>query len=202
MNLKIYNFGVHGAFMVIEYLTAILAFITAIYAYLTHRMARASEASVEAMHAQNDALTRPYITVTPFVRKHTPLLYLRIENSGRTAAENVRLTLDRDFFQFGEKNKPMKNLRNMSAFQNTIDSMPPSLKLNFVLGQAWVIFGKNADSTATPNRFVVTVKYEYSDKSVEEAHQVDLRPYLKTEVERDPVVEELEKIRKTLEGKK
>lgn len=38
--------------MVIENLTAILAFITAIYAYLTYRMAKASEASVEAIRDQ------------------------------------------------------------------------------------------------------------------------------------------------------
>ena len=35
--------------MVIDYLTAILVFVTAIYAYLTHKMAKASEASVEAI---------------------------------------------------------------------------------------------------------------------------------------------------------
>lgn len=188
--------------MVIEYITGILAFITAIYAYLTHRMAKAAEASVDAMHAQNDALTRPYITIAPFVRPHTPFLYLRIENTGRTAADNVRFTLDRDFFQFGETKNPKKNLRNMSAFQKPIDSMAPGFRLNFALGQGWVIFGEDADPSVTPDRFTITANYEYSGKSVEESHLVDLQPYIGTEGDHDAVVEELEKIRKALEGKK
>lgn len=45
------------------YLTAILAFITAIYAYLTFRMAKASEASVEMMRDQSEAMSRPYVTM-------------------------------------------------------------------------------------------------------------------------------------------
>jgi len=97
--------------MVIEYLTAILAFITAIYAYLTHRMAKASEASVEAMRDQSEAMLRPYIIAVLFIRPHTPFLYLRVKNTGRMGAQNLRLTLDRDFFQFGEKDGADKNLR-------------------------------------------------------------------------------------------
>lgn len=187
--------------MVIEYVTIILAIITGIYAYLTYRMANAAEASVEAMQSQNEALTRPYITVAPFVRPHTPFLYLRIENTGRTAALNVRMSIDRDFFQFGEKANE-KNLRNMSVFQEPIDSLGPSAKLILALAQGWMIFGKDSEVTATPDKFVVAVKYEYSDKSVEEEHRVDLRPYLNTEGEKDPVVEELERIRKAMKGNK
>src|SRR5947208_11651912 len=102
--------------MVIEYLTALLVFVTAIYAYLTHKMAKASDASVQAVRDQSEAMLRPYVTVSPFVRPHTPFLYLRVENSGRTGAENLRLTIDRDFFQFGETDRSEKNLRTMSAF--------------------------------------------------------------------------------------
>lgn len=41
--------------MIIEALTFILVIITAIYAYLTNRMAKASEASVEAIQNQSEA---------------------------------------------------------------------------------------------------------------------------------------------------
>jgi hypothetical protein len=34
---------------IIDYLTAILVIVTVIYAYLTYKMAKASEASVQAM---------------------------------------------------------------------------------------------------------------------------------------------------------
>lgn len=188
--------------MTIEYLTAILVFITAIYAYLTYRMAKASEASVEAMRAQSEAMLRPYITVAPFVRPHTPFLYLRISNTGKTAAENVRLTIDRDFFQFGEVKRPEKNLRTVSAFSSPIDSVPPGTEFIFGLGQGWVILAKEAKEDVTPMQFSITAAYEFSGKHVTEVSRIDLRPYIGAEGERDPIVEELERIRKVMEQRK
>lgn len=179
----------------IECLTAILVIITAIYAYLTHRIAKASEESVEAM-------TRPYVTVAPYIRPHTPILYLRIENSGRTGAENLRLTIDRDFFQFGESDSAEKNLRTRSAFTAPIDTLAPGHQLNFALGQGWVIFGENARPEVAPPQFNVTAEYEYRGRKIIEVNRIDLRPYLGSEGERDPVVEELEQIRKAIEKKK
>lgn len=187
--------------MVIDYLTAILVFITAIYAYLTHRMTKASEASVEAVRAQSEAMLRPYITVAPFIRPHTPFLYLRVENTGRIGAQNLRLTLDRDFFQFGENDRSDKNLRTMSAFSIPIDSFPPGAELIFALGPGWVLFGKNAQPDVSPAQFNVIATYEFLGKKAEEVNRVDLRPYIGTEGERDPVVEELERIRKVMEEK-
>lgn len=98
--------------MTMEILTGILALITAIYAYLTHRMAKASEASVEAVRQQSEDALRPYISISPLIRPQALFLYLRVANSGRTGARNLRLTLDRDFFQWGEADKPDNNLRN------------------------------------------------------------------------------------------
>lgn len=185
--------------MVIEYLTAILVFITAIYAYLTHRMAKASEASVEAMRAQTEAMSRPYVTVVPFIRPHTPFLYLRVKNTGRMGAQNLRLSLDRDFYQFGEKERPEKNLRTMSAFSTPIDSFPPDADLIFALGQGWVIFGENAGPDICPTQFNITATYEFLGKEVTEVNRIDLRPYIGTEGERDPIVEELVRIREDME---
>jgi hypothetical protein len=188
--------------MVIDYLTAILVFITAIYAYLTHRMAKASEASVDAVRNQSEAMLRPYITVAPFIRPHTPFLYLRVKNTGRIGAQNLRLTLDRNFFQFGEKDRADKNLRAMSAFSTPIDSFPPGAELIFALGQGWVLFGEDAQPDVSPTQFNVTATYEFLGKRVEEINPVDLRPYIGTEGERVPVVEELERIRKVMEETK
>ncbi len=187
--------------MVIDYLTAILAFITAIYAYLTHRMAKASEASVEAMREQSEAISRPYVTVAPFIRPHTSFLYLRVKSTGRTGAQNLHLSLDRDFFQFGERHSADKNLRTVSAFSTPIDSLPPGVDLIFALGQGWVIFGENAGPDVCPTQFNVTATYSYFGKEVTEVSRIDLRPYIGTEGERDPVVEELERIREVMEKK-
>jgi len=111
--------------MVIEWLTAALVVITAVYAYLTHRIAKASEASVAAINRQSEASLRPYITASPFVRPKALFLYLRVANSGRSSAENVRLTLDRDFLQWGKTDSPSRNLRNQNSFALPIDSLAP-----------------------------------------------------------------------------
>ncbi len=187
--------------MIIEILTGILAVITAIYAYLTLRMAKASEASVQAVRQQSEDALRPYISVSPVIRPHTPFLYLKIANTGRTGAQNLRLTLDRDFFQWGKANEPGKNLRTQNAFSLPIDSFAPGAELLFGLGQGWVLFGEKANSAATPVQFNITASYEFFGRKVEEVNRIDLRPYLGTEGEHDPVVEELERIRKVLEQK-
>ena len=186
--------------MIMEFLTAILVLITGIYAYLTHRMAMASEASVDAMRLQSESMLRPYISVSPFIRPQALSLYLRIVNTGRTGAQNLRLALDRDFYQWGE-NREENNIRTLNAFSLPIDSFPPETELLFALGQAWVLFAENANPATTPLQFNVTAKYEFFGKTVEELTRIDLRPYLRSEGDHDPIVEELERIRKVLEKK-
>ena len=184
--------------MVIEYLTAILVFITAIYAWLTHQLAKTSKESVEEMRQQSEAMMQPYIIVSPFVRPHTPLLYLRITNTGRNAAQNLKLSIDRDFFQFGETQSE-KNLKNKSAFTTTMDSFPPNSELVFALAQDWVLFEGTGKPHICPTQFVITASYEFSGRRIEKHHNIDLRGYLGSEGDRDPLVEELERIRKVME---
>ncbi|HHY0976059.1 TPA: hypothetical protein ACV4IW_000168 [Salmonella enterica] len=94
--------------MTMEILTAILVFITGIYAYLTYQMSKISERSVQIMNEETEAMSRPYIVIQPIVRPHSPCLYLKIYNSGKTPALNVRLELDKDFYQFDEPNRNLK----------------------------------------------------------------------------------------------
>lgn len=184
---------------IIDYLTAILVFVTSIYSYLTYKMVKASEASVQAVREQSEAMLRPYVGVSPYVRPHTTILYLRIENTGRTAAENLRLSMDKDFFQFGETKQPDHNLRTKAAFVDAIQSLPPGGSLVFALAQGFVIFAPDADVAVVPQQFSVTATYSFADKQVTETHRIDLRPYIGSEGERDPVVDELEKLRKVAE---
>lgn len=185
--------------MAIEFLTTLLVIITAIYAYLTYRLAKASEASVESMQEQSEALVRPYVTIQPFVRPHTSILYLRIKNVGRTNAINLKLSIDRDFYQFGETNSPEKNLKSLSAFTSPIDSFAPDAELLFALAQGWVIFGDDGKQNNCPSQFTVTASYEFGERQVTETSQIDLRPYYNSEGYHDPLVEEINKIRVVLE---
>lgn len=185
---------------VIDYLTAILVFVTTIYSYLTYKMAKASEASVQAVREQSEAMLRPYVSIFPYVRPHTTVLYLKIENIGRTAAENLRLSMDKDFFQFGEAKQEDHNLRTKAAFVESIQSLPPNGKLVFSLAQGFIIFAPGADPKVVPQQFAVRASYGFAGKQVSETHRIDLRPFIGTEGERDPVVDELEKLRKIAEN--
>lgn len=187
---------------IIDYLTAALVIITAIYSYLTYKMAKTGEASVQAVREQSEALLRPYVTISTFVRPHTSILYLRIENSGRTAAEDLRLSMDRDFFQFGEGNLANRNLRKMKAFSEPIKSLPPGGKLVFALAQGFVIFAQGADQSVVPSQFTIKALYHSGSKAIEEVSHIDLTPYIGSEGERDPIVDELEKMRAILEKRK
>ena len=87
----------------------------------------------------------------------------------------------------------------MSAFVAPIDSLAPGNQLIFALGQGWVILGENARPDITPSQFNVTATYQFLGKRIEEINRIDLRPYIGSEGERDPVVEELERIRQAIE---
>ena len=80
--------------MVIEVLTGLLVVITGFYACVTYKM-------LTALQQQAEAVTRPYLTINVFSEPKDVFFYLRIANTGRTGASNVRLILDRDFYQFG-----------------------------------------------------------------------------------------------------
>ena len=93
--------------MAIEVLTALLVGITGFYAWVTYKM-------LTALQQQAEAVTRPYLTINVFSEPNSVTFYLRIANTGKTGASNVRLTLDRDFYQFGQKDRP--SLREASVF--------------------------------------------------------------------------------------
>ena len=94
-----------------------------------------------------------------------------------------------------------RNLKNLNTFSLPIDSLPPGSELLIALGQGWLFFGEKANTAITPTQFNITATYEFFGKKTEEINRIDLRPYLGTEGEHDPVVEELERIRKVLEKK-
>ncbi|MFY9825481.1 MAG: hypothetical protein WAM82_29175 [Thermoanaerobaculia bacterium] len=86
---------------------------------VTFKMMRTSERSLQAMRDQSEASLRPYIIVGAFTVPNNFLFFLRIANTGRTVAQNVRLELDRDFYQYGGKAGGV-NLRSAVAFQEPI----------------------------------------------------------------------------------
>ena len=182
--------------MTIEILTAILVFITAIYVYLTHKIALTSEKSVTAIKDQTEAMLRPYVVAEVYLRPNTPILNLRIKNNGKSGAENLTLELEQDFFQLGNTER---NLKKLSAFSSKIDLLAPESELVFILASAQEIFSESEKSKLLPKKFTVTSSYSFGLKNFTEKHNIDLNPFLGATVVKDPLVEEIEKIRKLLE---
>lgn len=111
--------------MVTELLTGALVVITTFYAWATYKILRANENVVEAMREQALAALRPYVVVAPMLEVDNPVFYLRFSNTGKTAAENLRLSIDKSFFKFGEKTQN-RDLATFTAFNQPIARSHPA----------------------------------------------------------------------------
>jgi len=178
-----------------DWLTLALVLITAFYAYATLKILRANEAMVSAMRDQQNAAMRPYIEVSTTVRMGTQLLYLSIRNVGKTAALGLKLSLDRNFYRLGDKREE-QNIAKSVAFSQKIDSLPPGGQLLFLLGTGPSLYSSANSEEISPLVFCVTAEYGSGPDRYSEVSTVDLRPFINTDVPHDPIVEELERLRK------
>ena len=124
----------------IEVLTGLLVIITGFYSWVTFKILKANEGVLREMREQQDSLYRPYISISPVVYSDNPIFHLKIQNAGHTAAQKLKLSIDRDFYQFGEQ-RDNRNFRNMTAFSSVIDSFVPGAQMFFYLAQGFVVFG-------------------------------------------------------------
>ncbi|HDR9286175.1 TPA: hypothetical protein QDB46_001247 [Burkholderia multivorans] len=181
-----------------EWLSLANVLLTATFAFLTFLILRANRAAVAAMRDQMADQNRPYVHVSVQVRLGIPVLQLLVRNVGRSPAENLRLHIDRDFYQFGDRSEA-RNLAEQSAFTQPIDCLPPMSELLFDLGMGFKIFAADADPAVCPPTFVVSAEYGHGKRTYSEKTHVDLRPYMGTSVPHHPVVEELERVRKSID---
>lgn len=180
-----------------DWITLALVLITAFYAYITFRILRANEALVLQMKRQLDRVVRPYVTVSLRNRMETQLIYLVVKNTGRTAAENLRLTLDGDYYQDG-KVRQGRNISEWSAFSTVIDGFPPNAELQFLLGNGPELLEDAPSGKVARPTIKVGASYSAQGQTFEESTTVDLRPFAMSSVPHDPVVEELARIRESL----
>jgi hypothetical protein len=183
--------------MAIEVLTGLLVVITGFYAWVTYKIMTVNEGTLNAMQQQTDAVTRPYLTINVFSEPNSVVFYLRIANTGRTGASDVRLTLDRDFYQYGQRNRP--SLREATVFREPIEQLPPGAEMIFGLAQGFVVLGNECDPSVTPPVFSINATYSYGEKTVSETTTIDLRPYKESMDRPSAVADELKKIREQLE---
>jgi hypothetical protein len=189
--VKQWSAGVQIPTGTIELLTLALVIITAVYAYFNYLMAQRNGEMVAQMKAQHEAFLAPVIAVAVKI-KHGSMICLLVNNRGQSPATNLRLSLDRDFHQFG-KPGPEENVRNFPMFQETIPSFSPGEELFTFLVQ-----GHELNDFA-PAKFSVLAKYEFGGKTYEQAHSVNLTAYFRTAQDRNELLDEAKKISKALE---
>lgn len=181
-----------------EWLTFANVLLTAVFAGLTVFILRANRAAVAAMRDQLAEQARPYVHVSVQVRIGTPVIQLLVKNAGKSPAQNLSLHIDRDFYQFGEKTEG-RNLAKHSAFSKPIDCLPPMSELLFDLGMGFNILASDADPAVCPTAFEVASTYKHGKNSYSEKTNIDLRPYMGASTPQHPVVEELQKVKESID---
>ncbi|MGD0591637.1 MAG: hypothetical protein ABSA44_12710 [Bacteroidota bacterium] len=168
-------------------LNAILVIITGVYAVLTRRIAKSNESTVAAMNSQIKSTTRPYITITLSQSSQTTLR-MRIANTGMSNAENLRLQIDKDFFQFGRKED---NLADVYVFKNPIPSFPPRAQLEFPLLSSLEV---QDDKSSVTSEFTITATYSFNGEPFTERTTIDLKMYKDIWMPTKTVQEELSEL--------
>lgn len=181
-----------------DWLTLALVIITGVYAWATFKILRANEGVLAAMEKQTEAQLRPYVVATVALRIGTTLLLLEIQNSGRSPALDVRLTLDRDFYPHAERREG-ENIAQLPAFSQPIESLAPGLRMQFILGVGGTIFAAGVDEALCPKVFTVRAQYSYGGRTYLENNTIDLRPMLHSAAIHDAVGEEIKRLRESLE---
>jgi len=175
----------------IEILTTLLVLLTGYYAWTTNRILKANEDAVQAVKEQNEAISRPYVQATIGLLVDTPIYVLTIKNHGQTMAKNLELSIDRDFYSMGRK-----KLNELPAFNQIIESFPPQAEFNFWLGTGAEIHKGEED----PEGFTIEIKYEYSNKKVNEKTMIDFRPFLWSDMPRHHVAHAIKDLTEKVAG--
>lgn len=164
----------------------------------TARIAKANRRLVATVEAQARHADRPIVVVRPMIDPVTMIIFLKIANIGRSPAENLELSMNKPFHQFGDRQRN-RNVAGFHAFDNILPSFPPGQELSFHLGTGANLFGERRDEDATPPLFKVAAKYLYDGSLIEEETTLDLRQLYMNATMPIPLRQELENINRTLQ---
>jgi len=174
-----------------------LAAITLLYACLTYRLVTLSQDTLSDARLQSQRDNRPYIDVVALQREGAALFQLRIGNTGRNAAKNVKLSLSKQFYRYHQI-KEENLLQNKHPFKETITRFSPKLELVLDLGATYKFF-QDLDSVTTPLDFEVRAQYEWEDLHFDEITPIDIRVFAGSSAAASGVLQEYKDINKQLE---
>lgn len=169
-----------------ESLTAVLVLVTTYYAWQAHK-------SATMMQKQYEGMMRPYVVIRPI--RDRMALHLKVKNTGRTSAEDLRLELNTPFHCDGQEDK---NLSDEHLFTEGVDTFAPGAEVTYFLGSGFNIFGDDSPDH-TPLKFDVTANFSHSGGEVTEVTTVDLRQFADFALQDIGSDRDLKKGRKALE---
>lgn len=179
-----------------DLLTLALVVITGIYVRASFQILRANREAVQAMHEQTEALLRPYIAVELTGRPGTTLLQLTVRNTGRSAAENLTMSIDRPVF--ARLDGPPKNLQELPLFSSEEPTvLAAGAELHYLLGLGYKVFSDPPEHRL-PDTFVVSARYRSGKREFNELHPVGTRPLAHSAVQPDQVATAIEHAAKKL----
>lgn len=144
-----------------------------------------------SMQEQSEALNRPIVQILVFVQTGTTALRLQIKNVGRASAINLKLSIDRDVYQFDNQNEDA-NLKSKNAFKNTIACFPPNAIIEFDLGIGHQLLnGKLSE-------FMINAKYSFVNKDYDEDTMIDLTSLVGSNPPHNSIYNGLYEIKKEL----
>jgi len=169
-----------------------LAFFT--YSYMKSTEAMANEMKM-SREMEFEFKYKPWVIVD-FQIRGSGMVYVVVTNDGNGAARNVR-------FHFEPALKSGRGgLENWPALQNGIAYLAPKKKLSFFFDSGFELFKSKLGKD-----FTVTIEYEWAVEGrpkIIDKSPLQLSPYLMTDLssykDESTLIEEVEKIRKTLEN--
>ena len=154
---------------VIGLATILLLVVTTVYAMLTWWIASSNSRIV---HSQLRLIISFRV-----IQRQGIILSLSLGNTGRSIANNIRISIDRDFFQYADF-KEERNLKNFYAFSNSIESMAPNESIIFDLAQGFNFQKEHEGKVLTPITFGIRMTYEWNGNIYDETQVIDIRPYM------------------------
>jgi hypothetical protein len=148
-------------------LTIATAFIAGAY------VVRSTKRQIDAVREQFEETIRPFVVAKIGIYSGV-IFSLEIENTGKSSATDLSLSIDRDFYQFGESGK---NLKTFEAFKMPIRHFAPGEKLTFLLSQGFNMKNFIDGTNVTPEEFLVTAKYSFKQSSYIEEYSINTTAY-------------------------
>ena len=164
---------------------SLMVLLTFVYVVCTIKMLR-------QFKEQAWLANRAYVVVR-LVFRQKMMLTLELANEGRSPAQALKLSLDRDVYQGGDTKK---RLNDMPLFSETYQTVPPGGTYFLILWPGIVPLG----SELYPKEFKVTANYETLGRRIKE--ETTLHPLLYAEFPSLATEESLEKIAGVLEETK